>query len=82
MVQCCRKIAEALGNKVFKALAGEAQRLKQLTISGEAASISDVTVAIWHECMKELIREYKRENIHVHVWNVDESGCFFRALPG
>ena len=51
--------------------------MKQLTISEEAAGVSDVTVASWHERMKELTRGYKREDI----WNVDESGCFFRAMP-
>ena len=77
------KIAEALGNTVFRASNGWLERfkgrhnLKQFTISGEAASVSDVTVASWHERMKELTRGYKREDI----WNVDESGCFFRALP-
>jgi len=51
--------------------------LKQFTVSREAASVSDVTVASCHEHMKELTRGYKREDI----WNVDESDCFFRALP-
>jgi len=68
---------------VFKASNGWLERfkgqhnLKQLTISGEAASILDVTVGSWHEYIKELTRGYKRED----VWNVDKSDCFSRALP-
>ena len=37
--------------------------------------MSNTTVAGWLERMKELTREYNKED----VWNVDESGCFFRA---
>ena len=77
------KIAEAIGNEVFKAPNRWLEQfkyrhnLKQFVISGEAASVSIATVAGWLERMKELTREYNKED----VWNVDESGCFFRALP-
>ena len=77
------KIAEALGNEVFKASNGSLEwfkcrrNLKQFVISGEAASVYNTSVAGWLERVKELTREYNKED----VWNVDESGCFFRALP-
>ena len=77
------KIAEALGNEVFKASNRWLEwfkcrhNLKQFVISGEVASVSNTAVAGWLEQMKELAREYSKED----VWNVDESGCFFRALP-
>jgi hypothetical protein len=51
--------------------------LKQLAVIGEAGSVSHATVAGWYERMKELTRGYKKEDI----WNVNESGCFFKALP-
>ena len=76
------KIAEALGNEVFKASNGWLERfkcrhnLKQFVISGEAASVSNMTVAGWLKRVKELTREYNKED----VWNGDESGCFFRVL--
>jgi len=51
--------------------------LKQLTVSREAVDVTEETVAAWHERLKVLLAGYKAENI----WNEDETGCFFRALP-
>ena len=31
----------------------------------------------WKELLLELVRGYSAENI----WNLDETGCFWRALP-
>ena len=74
------KIAEALGNEVFSNGWLEwfkcRHNLKQFVISGKVASVSNTAVAGWLERMKELTREYNKD-----VWNVDESGCFCRALP-
>ena len=35
------------------------------------------TVSSWIERLQELTEGYSSENI----WNMDESGCFFKALP-
>ena len=46
-------------------------------IVGEAVDVSTETVTSWMERINELIERYSLENI----WNMDESGCFFKALP-
>ena len=51
--------------------------LKQITISGECGDVQEETVAGWMERLKFLLRGYKPED----VWNTDETGCFYRALP-
>uniref|UniRef100_A0A1X7V775 HTH CENPB-type domain-containing protein n=1 Tax=Amphimedon queenslandica TaxID=400682 RepID=A0A1X7V775_AMPQE len=78
------KIAEKLScSSQFKASNGWLQsfkkhhKLKQLTVSGEAADVSEETVENWHERLKLILAGYKAEDI----WNEDETGCFYRALP-
>ena len=51
--------------------------MKQFSVSGEAADISEETVQSWYERIKNIMQGYKPED----VWNIDETGCFFRALP-
>ena len=51
--------------------------IKQMTVSGECADVQEETVTGWHERMKVLMAGYQPED----VWNTDETGCFFRALP-
>ena len=36
-----------------------------------------MTVEGWHERLTTILAECKAKD----VWNVDESGCFYRALP-
>lgn len=78
-----RLIAEKLHQPEFKASNGWPQSfkthfgLKQLTVSGEAADVSQETIHGWFERLKVLIQGYQLENI----WNEDETGCFYRALP-
>ena len=78
------KIAEKLScSSQFKASNGWLQsfkkrhNLKQLTVSGEAADVAEETVENWHERLKFILAGYKAEDI----WNEDETGCFYRALP-
>ena len=40
--------------------------------------MSTETITSWMERINELIKGYSLEN----VWNMDESGCFFKALTG
>ena len=51
--------------------------VKERRIVGEAGDVSTETVTSWMERINELIEGYYLENI----WNMDESGCFFKALP-
>ena len=48
-----------------------------MTISGESGDGSGCTVDSWKERLPETITGYKGEDI----WNLDESGVFWRALP-
>lgn len=48
-----------------------------MTVSGECGDVRDETVSGWKERLKTLMIGYKPEDI----WNTDETGCFYRALP-
>ena len=51
--------------------------MKKMKISGESGEVRGETVDSWKERLPELLRGYSRENI----WNLDETACFWRALP-
>lgn len=76
-------VAEKMGHHDFKASNGwlsnfkKRHNLRQFAISGEAADVSEETVEGWHDRMKILMEGYNAED----VWNEDETGCFYRALP-
>ena len=78
-----RQIAAKLGCSVFKASNGWLEgfkcrhNFKTLIISGEAAAVSDETVEAWLERLNVPLKGYKPEN----MWNMDETGCFSKALP-
>ena len=48
-----------------------------MKINEESGDVSGETVDSWKERLPELVRGYSAENI----WNLDETGCFWRALP-
>ena len=48
-----------------------------MTISGESGDVSGVTVASWKERLPDIVAGYGSEDI----WNLDESGVFWQALP-
>ena len=50
--------------------------VKERRIVGEATDVSTETVTSSKERINELIEGYSLENI----WNMDDSGCFFKAL--
>ena len=51
--------------------------IKEKRIVGERGGVPEETVPSWIERLQELSEGYSLENI----WNMDESGCFFKALP-
>ena len=51
--------------------------IKSMKVSGECADVTEETVTGWFERLKVLISGYDL----VNVWNEDETGCFYRALP-
>ena len=84
--QLCEKakeIAEHLQFTSFKASNGWLDRwkkqynIKQVKIHGESGEVSGATVESWKERIPELLQEYASENI----WNLNETGCFWWALP-
>ena len=51
--------------------------IKEKRIVDEGGDVPEETVSSWIERLQELTEGYSLENI----WNMDESGCFFKALP-
>ncbi len=51
--------------------------IRQVVVSGESGDVSGETVDSWKERLPELVQGYKSEDI----WNIDETGCFWMALP-
>lgn len=76
-------IAQRLGHTEFKASNGWLHRwkvrnnIKQRKICGESGDVRSDTVESWKEKLPQLVGNYKAQDI----WNMDETGCFWRALP-
>ena len=51
--------------------------VRHVKISGESADVSGITVDAWKERVHELVEGYAAEDI----WNLDETGCFWKAIP-
>lgn len=51
--------------------------IRQVTISGESGDVAGETVESWKERLPELLQGYEAKNI----WNLDKTGCFWKALP-
>ncbi len=84
--QLCEKaklIAEQLSFHNFKASIGwldcwkKRYDVHRMKVCGESGDVSGETVDSWKERLPELVHGYSAENI----WNLDETGCFWRALP-
>ena len=48
-----------------------------MKLAGEESDVSQETLSRWDEHSRELMTGYEPRN----VWNMDESGQFWRALP-
>ena len=81
--QNAKEIAQHLGFAEFKASNGWLDRWKkrhninQMTVSGESGDVSGATVDSWKERLPHILEGYSAKDI----WNLDEIGCFWRALP-
>ena len=51
--------------------------IHKMKIKGESGDVSRDTVISWKERIPELHRGYSAE----HIWNLDETECFWCALP-
>ena len=51
--------------------------VRERKVNGEAGEVAEYTVSAWMEKLVELTRGYELADI----WNIDETGCFFKALP-
>ena len=72
-----------LGKSDFKGTNGWLEKwkkrhhIKRVTICGESGDVCGDTVASWKERLPEILNGYAKEDIY----NLDETGCFWSALP-
>ncbi len=83
LTQKAKDIAVQLEKPGFKGTNGWLEKwkkrynIRQVTIQGESGDVSGVTIQSWKERLPEILKEYRKEDIY----NLDETGCFWRALP-
>ena len=67
----------------FKASSGWLEKSKatygivNCLVEGESGEVQEQTIESWMERLREICIGYRLQDI----WNMDETGCFFRALP-
>ena len=77
------EIAKLLGISDFKAYNGWFEKwktrhnIKKMVISGESGEVSGIPIESWKECLPEITEGYKE----VDTRNIDETGCFWKAMP-
>ena len=78
-----RKYAEELGIDNFTASKGwlaafkTRHKIKAFRLSGDTLDVDPVTIDSWKERLPDITAGFKEEDI----FNCDETGLFFRALP-
>ena len=78
-----KEIAIKLGKPNFKGSRGWLDKwkkrfnIKELKICGESGDVEGATVESWKERLPEIVQGYEKDDI----WNMDETGLLWRALP-
>ena len=54
--------------------------IKEKQISGESPDVSKTTIESWMERIKKFVKDVMWFH-HKHILNIDEGGCFSKALP-
>ena len=78
-----KMIAATLGKPEFKGSKGWLEKwkkrfsIKHLKNCGDSGEVQGETVDSWKERLPEIVQGYSKDNI----WNMDETGLFFHALP-
>ena len=83
LIEKAKEIAEQLGISDFKGSRGWLDKwklrynIKQVKVCGESGDVHGVTIDSWKERLPEILEGYAKEDI----WNIDETGVFWQALP-
>ncbi|XP_065831030.1 tigger transposable element-derived protein 4-like [Oscarella lobularis] len=83
LVEKGKEIARRLGVDDFKGSNGWLEKwkkrynLRQVRVCGESGDVSGETVESWKERLPEIVEGFTAEDI----WNIDETGCLWQALP-
>ena len=78
-----QELASELGHPDFKCSSGWLSRFKERhgivykNVCGESADVSEESVQQWKDKLGSLLKDYDAKD----VFNVDETGLFFRLLP-
>ena len=78
-----KEIARHLGIADFQGSRGWLEKwkqrfnIKQMRVCGESGDVRGKTIESWKERLPEILEGYGAED----VWNMDESGIFWKALP-
>ena len=84
LVLKAKEIADRIGEHEFKGSNKWLEKwklrynnIRQMTISGESGDVSGDMITSWKERLPEILSGYSKADI----WNLDETGCFWKALP-
>ena len=83
LIEKGKEIAEKLHKPGFKGSRGWLEKwkkrynVKQVKVCGESSDVRGETVDSWKERLPEIIDGYEQNDI----WNMDETGVFWQALP-
>ena len=83
LIEKAKQIAEHLGKSDFKGSNGWLEKwkriynyIKELSICEESGDVHGKTIDSWKERIPEIVQGYTKDDI----WNMDETGVFWKAL--